>query len=145
MPVAAGGTAVPIRVVFILLEGSLVLDWAGPAEALRIANQLLQTSGQPARFALEFAGPQPQAQGSVGIALAKLAPLPRDWNGPAWMVLVGQPGQTIDVSGAPAQALLHWLRGQRLARGRLELMTICAGAVLAAHAGLLAARRATTH
>ena len=32
----------PIRVVFALLDGSLVLDWAGPAEALRIANQFLR-------------------------------------------------------------------------------------------------------
>jgi transcriptional regulator GlxA family with amidase domain len=42
-------------------------------------------------------------------------------------------------------ACLHWLRGLRLVAGRLELLTVCAGAVLAAHAGLLAGRRATTH
>ncbi|RYF63167.1 MAG: helix-turn-helix domain-containing protein, partial [Comamonadaceae bacterium] len=62
-----------------------------------------------------------------------------------WIVVVGQPGSTIDVSGEEARTLLHWLRGQRLERGRLELVTICAGAVLAAHAGQLAGRRATTH
>ena len=43
------------------------------------------------------------------------------------------------------QTLLHWLRGLRLAAGQLELVTVCAGAVLAAQAGLLAGRRATTH
>ncbi|MEJ7807759.1 MAG: helix-turn-helix domain-containing protein, partial [Telluria sp.] len=43
------------------------------------------------------------------------------------------------------RALLAWLRPLQLAPGRLELVTICAGAVLAAHAGLLAGRRATTH
>ena len=32
-----------------------------------------------------------------------------------------------------------------LATGQVELLTICAGSVLAAHAGLLAGRRATTH
>lgn len=41
--------------------------------------------------------------------------------------------------------MLHWLRGLRLAPGQLELVTVCAGAVLAAHAGLLAGRRVTTH
>lgn len=47
-----------IRVVFVLLPGSLVLDWAGPAEALRIANQRLRAMGQPERFAIEFASPR---------------------------------------------------------------------------------------
>ena len=31
-------TPTPIPVFFVLLPGSLILDWAGPAEALRIAN-----------------------------------------------------------------------------------------------------------
>ena len=44
-----------------------------------------------------------------------------------------------------AQALLHWLRGLRLQNHRLELMTLCAGAMLAAHAGLLVGRHVTTH
>jgi transcriptional regulator GlxA family with amidase domain len=61
------------------------------------------------------------------------------------VVLVGLAGHHIDVSGAEAQALLHWLRGLRPVAGQLELVTVCAGAVLAAHAGLLTGRRATTH
>ncbi len=136
-----------IRVVFILLEDSLVLDWAGPAEALRIANQCLRAAGQPERFSIEFAGPAAATRGSVGVQLCGIAPLPERWatGECAWIVLLGQPGRTIDVSGEGSRALLHWLRGQRLAPGRLELVTICAGAVLAAHAGLLAGRRATTH
>jgi len=135
----------PIHVVFALLPGSLVLDWAGPAEALRIANQVLQAQGQPARFVLRFASPTPASPTSVGVALAGLEPLPATLPAPAWLVLVGLPGQHIDVSQPEARALLHWLRGLRLASGRLELVTVCAGAVLAAHAGLLAGRRATTH
>lgn len=135
----------PIRVVFVLLPGSLVLDWAGPAEALRIANQRLRALGQPERFAIEFASPRPTAMGSVGVALSGLAPLPAQWDGPGWVVLVGLPGDTIAVNTPEAQDLLHWLRGQRFERGGLELVTICAGAVLAAHAGAFAGRRATTH
>jgi len=136
----------PIRVVFALLPDSLALDWAGPAEALRIANQLLAAAGRPPRFDLEFAAPQPQIRSSVGVQLAGLAPLPAAWDArPAWIVLVGQPGNRIDVAGEAARALVHWLRGQRLAAGRLELLTVCAGTVLGAHAGLLAGRRATTH
>ncbi len=136
-----------IRVVFVLLEDSLVLDWAGPAEALRIANQCLAAAGQAERFRIEFAGPAPTTRGSVGVQLAQIAPLPARWNAgePAWIVLLGQPGKTIDVRSTGARDVLHWLRGQRLAAGRVELVTICAGAVLAAHAGLLAGRQATTH
>ena len=135
----------PIRVVFVLQDNSLVLDWAGPAEALRIANQLLRAAGQPERFVVEFAGVAPQSIGSVGITLAGIQPLPTQWDGPAWVVLVGLPGSTIGVDSEGARALLHWLRGLRLVTHQLELVTVCAGAVLAAHAGLLARHHVTTH
>ncbi|MDM0112994.1 helix-turn-helix domain-containing protein [Variovorax sp. J22R133] len=136
----------PVRVVFALLDDSLVLDWAGPAEALRIANQLLLAGGQPERFVLEFCSPRAASVTSVGVKLSGLAPLPADLAmGPAWIVLVGQPGRTIRVDSAEARELIHWLRGLRFSRGQLELVTICAGALLAAHAGALAGRRATTH
>ena len=58
---------------------------------------------------------------------------------------VGQPGAGLDVTSEPARALLHWLRGLRLKAHQLELVTVCAGSVLAAHAGLLKGRRVTTH
>ena len=135
----------PIHVVFALLPGSLLLDWAGPAEALRIANQMLAARGQPPAFVLHFASPTRESMTSVGVAVTGLEPLPDPVPDPAWVVLVGLPGQCIAVDSEEARALLHWLRGLRLAAGRLELVTICAGAVLAAHAGLLAGRRATTH
>jgi len=135
-----------IDVLFVLLPDSLILDWAGPAEALRIANQCLLAQGKSPRFSLRFVSPEPQAMSSVGVALSGLAPLPAHGSlRPIWVVLVGQPGQTLDVQTPPVQALLHWLRGLRLALGQVELVTVCAGSVLAAHAGLLAGRRATTH
>lgn len=135
----------PIRVVFVLLPHSLVLEWAGPAEALRIANQLLRAAGQAARFEIAFASPRPTSVGSVGITLAGLSALPPPSDRPGWIVLVGLPGGTLAVDTPETQEVLHWLRGQRFERGKLELVTICAGAVLAAHAGVLAGRRATTH
>ena len=120
-------TPAPIHVVFALLPGSLVLDWAGPAEALRITNQVLQAQGQPARFVLHFVSPTPEAATSVGVALAGLAPLPAQLPVPAWVVLVGMPGSTIGVESHETRTLLHWLRGLRPTRGRLELVTVCAG------------------
>lgn len=138
-------TEPPIRVAFALLPHSLVLDWAGPAEALRIANQLLRAGGRPERFVIDFVSPTPSSVGSVGVMLSGLPPLPTAWDGPAWIVLVGLPGRTVAVDTDEARALLHWLGGQRLGAGRLELVTICAGTLLAAHAGLLAGHRVTTH
>lgn len=136
-----------VDVHFVMLDDSLVLDWAGPAEALRIANQCLLSRGRPPAFALHFVGPRPQARSSVGAQLTGLAPLPdlRDAVGTHWVVLVGLPGDRVELESVPARDLLHWLRGLRLQAGRVELLCICAGAVIAARAGLLARRKTTTH
>lgn len=147
-PAAHGnGTAAgaPIDVLFVLPADSLALDWAGPAEALRIANQRLEALGRPARFRLRFVGPAAEAQTSVGVRLSGLEPLPAVFPCPTWVVLVGLPGAGLRLEDPGIAAVLEWLRLLRPAAGRLELLTICAGALLAAHAGLLAGRQATTH
>ena len=135
----------PIHVLFALLPGSLALDWAGPAEALRMANQVLVAQGLLPRFEIGFMGPNTEVQSSVGLVLAGLQSLPHELAVPSWVVLVGQAGSHIDVQTPPARALLQWLGGLHLAVGTLELVTICAGTLLAAHAGLLNGRRVTTH
>jgi transcriptional regulator GlxA family with amidase domain len=135
----------PIQVIFVLLPDTLVLDWAGPAEALRMANQLLRAQGEPEPFVLHFVSPQAQTQGSVGVTLANLQPLPQPLESPSWVVLLGQAGSRINLDTDAIRRVLHWLQGLRLSTGRLELLTVCAGSVLAAAAGLLAGRRATTH
>ena len=134
-----------IQVHFVLLPGSLILDWAGPAEALRMANQRLRDAGEPDAFGLHFIGPQAETASSVGATISAIAPLPTSLPDNSWVVLVGQPGATIDVATPEVLTLLHWLRGLRLKEGQLELITVCAGAVLAGHAGLLHGHRATTH
>jgi len=140
-----------VNVYFVLLPGSLILDWAGPAEALRIANQALVAKGLRPRFALHFVSPLPSTPSSVGAVLSGLQALPALGRTPddaaaSWVVLVGEPSAgDLRVDSDPSRAVQHWLRALPLATGRLELVTICAGAVLAAHAGLLAGRRATTH
>jgi transcriptional regulator GlxA family with amidase domain len=135
-----------IDVLFLLLPGSLILDWAGPAEALRIANGLMIKQGKAAPFTLRFSASRPESTTSVGVQLAGLEELPASLPTHAsWVVLVGQAGTCISADWPDTRALLNWLRPLQLVPGRLELVTICAGAVLAAHAGLLAGRRATTH
>ena len=138
-----------VRVLFVLLPHSLTLDWAGPAEVLRCTNSVLQGMGQPPRFAVGFVGPEANPITSVGVRLADVAPLPNLSTAaraqPTWVVLVGEPGECMQTDTPAALATLHWLRGLRLVPGQLELLTVCAGAVLAAHAGLLTGREATTH
>ena len=65
---------------------------------------------------------------SVGVLLSGLAPLPDLHDAaPAWVVLVGLPGNSIAADNDEARTLLRWLLGLRPARSRLELVTICAG------------------
>ena len=132
-------------VLFLLLPDTLILDWAGPAEALRMANQVMLQHGKPAPFRLRFVSPLPQTVSSVGVTIAGLEPLPAAFERPSWIVLLGQPGQRIGVESKAMQTALRWLQTMQLQSGVRELVTICAGAVVAAHAGLLAGRRATTH
>ena len=135
----------PIPVLFLLLPGSLLLDWAGPAEALRIANQLRTSQGLAPRFDLRFAGPVAQPATSVGPALAGVEPLPERLPVGAWLVLVGMPGPRLDLRAPGMRSAIDWLRGLPPLAPGMRLVTICAGALIAAHAGLLAGRRATTH
>jgi transcriptional regulator GlxA family with amidase domain len=137
--------APPIPLLFVLLPGSLILDWAGPAEAFRIANQVLEGNRQAARFELHFVGPHASPASSVGIRLAQVEPLPAHLPARSWLVLVGMAGARIDLGQPGVAETVEWLRGFAPGQGGLRLVTICAGALLAAHAGLLNGRRATTH
>ena len=135
----------PIPVFFVLLPGSLLLDWSGPAEAFRIANQCLAVRGEAPRFDLHFIGPQENPRTSVGIAVTGVAPLPEALPRDAWIVLLGMPGGHFDPDQAGAPQALRWLRTFTPGHEGLRIVTVCAGAVIAAHAGLLDGRRATTH
>ena len=135
----------PIEVFFVLLADSLILDWAGPAEALRIANRLLAGAGKQPPFTLRFIGPAARALTSVGIELQGIEPLPARIPADSWLVLVGQPGDRFDAADPAARQTVAWLRALAAGSARWRLVTICAGALLAAHAGLLDQRRATTH
>lgn len=139
----AAAPAIPV--FFVVLPGSLILDWVGPAEAFRIANQHRAAAGEPPRFALNYIGPQAAAATSVGLQVTGIQPLPASLPAGAWVVLVGMPGASFDAGTAAARQTIAWLAGLHPGRDGLKLVTVCAGALLAAHAGLLAGRRATTH
>jgi transcriptional regulator GlxA family with amidase domain len=141
-------------VYFVLLPQTLLLDVAGPAEALRMANRYQDA----VRFDLRFVGPRSDVPTSIGLCLTKLAPLPRALPDDAMIVVAGTvdpPGRTgagpaaAKASGGEeplrrAQAaVVAWLR--RIVRPSHRLACICSGALLGARAGLLDGRAVTTH
>jgi transcriptional regulator GlxA family with amidase domain len=139
-----------IDVLIVVPPRSLLLDVAGPAEAFRLANQQLERQGEAARFRLRFAGPRAEAMSSVGLPLAQLEPLPKTLAQPTWLLLVGQSSDTLREPDAASRATIAWL--QRDMRPLLiapdaphRLLTVCAGTLMAARAGLLDRRRCTTH
>lgn len=144
-----------VDVYFALPSGSLVLDWAGPAEALRIANLDLCDRGlrRDDVFRLHFVAPKATSIGSVGVELARLDPLPAHVPEPSWIVVVGRSGtvRSRAIQGLRStedsedEAVVQWLRRLQPGRAGLRLVTVCSGALLAASAGLLRGRRATTH
>ena len=138
-----------IEVLFVLLPDTLILDWAGPAEAFRIANQSLARLGKPAAFTLRFVGPHSDVRSSVGAQIAQVEPLPPLLAAPTWLVLLGSPDEAVGKYGTQVRQLTHWLRSVapqlQAADMPHRLVTICAGALLAAQAGLLAHTRVATH
>ena len=154
-----------IDIVFVVLPGTLLLDLAGPAEAFRQANQQLARRGHTAAYRLRHVGPRAQAITSVGAVLAALEPLPDALPRDARVVLLGQPSGSESALQRPLSAAWNqtrrWLgrvvqphivdadvdadAATPTAGTAVRLMTVCAGALLAADAGLLAQRRCTTH
>ena len=138
-----------IDLLFVILPHSCALDWAGPAEAFRIANQTLERQGKNAAFNMRFIGPQVlngQAVSSVGAQLMQLDPLPKKLTPPSWVVLLGSPDEHLNLSSPPVRALDAWLRSiSPELKAPHRLITVCAGALLATQAGLLAGAQVTTH
>ena len=137
-----------IDVLFVVTPRSLLLDIAGPAEAFRLSNQHLKRGGGTPRFNLRFTAAQAQIDSSVGLRLTALEPFPIALPAPTWVVLVGQPNEVLAKPDAGTRATAHWLAHTLapLLAGQPQhrLVTICAGSLLAARAGLIGVRRCTT-
>ncbi len=119
------------QVVAVVLEGVRVLDLAAPAHFFGHLG--------PPRYDFALAAVEPGAvRGSSGFDIAVEHGI--DAIEGADTVVVPGYGPT---DQAPPEALLDALRAA--AANRARVMSICTGAFALAHAGLLDARRATTH
>ncbi|WP_192456321.1 GlxA family transcriptional regulator [Musicola keenii] len=125
------------QVYFLMLPGVLMLDVAGPAEALRLAGH----------FSLHYVSPETELQCSTGMTLSHLAPLPDELPEGAILIIPGVFDSQHYFSTPQADIARRWLcRLQPASRAQqLTLACICSGTLLAAQAGLLDGYQCTTH
>jgi transcriptional regulator GlxA family with amidase domain len=125
-------------VLFVLLPNVVLLDLAGPADAFRNAGLKA-----PGSYRLRFAAPQPTLAAAAGLMLGPLEPLPAQLAPQTLLVLTGVAGAALDPHEPAVRRAIAWLRTGAAAAA--QLLCVCTGSVLAAHAGLLAGRECTTH
>jgi transcriptional regulator GlxA family with amidase domain len=126
-------------ILFALLPDFVLLDVAEAAEAFRIADRLV-----PGSYRLEYAGSTPTLLSGSGLAVAGLKPLPERIADDTLIVVTGVIGSAIDFSKPAIRELSAWL-STAMKNETVTLMCVCAGSVIAAHAGLLKGIECTTH
>ena len=127
--------AVPIY--FLVLPGTMLLDFAGTTESFRVAAEF------GARFDLHYVAPREQATCSLGLTLGRLEPLPEALPARAVVLIPGVVKSAEDYLRPEAEEAARWLT--RTVGPEHLLCTVCSGAFLAAKSGLLDDRACTTH
>jgi len=124
-------------VYFVLPPRTLLLDLAGPAEALSMANRYQKEVS----FELRYAGPAVSIHSSIGLWLTGITPLPKKIEQDAMIVVAGSSHVAEKETGN--DDIVQWLK--HVAVSTRRLVFICSGALLAGKAGLLNDRYCTTH
>lgn len=124
-------------VYFLVLPGTMLLDFAGTAETLRVAADF----GAP--FRLHYVGPADRPRTSTGLTLGGVSPLPSRLPRGAIVVIPGVEKSARDYRLPQARRAAAWL-ARKVGPAQL-LCTVCSGAFLAADSGLLDGRACTTH
>ncbi|MCY0388449.1 DJ-1/PfpI family protein [Robbsia sp. Bb-Pol-6] len=114
-----------------------MLDYAGPAEAMRMA------ADGSAPFELHHCGPLPSVATSLGTRIDGIDPLPLTLPPNTLVVVVGSTDSPEPGTSAPYDAVARWLRTTPADDTRIA--SICSGGILLARAGFLAGRCCTTH
>ena len=126
-------------VLFAILPEVVLLDVAGAAEPFRMANMQAPNS-----YDLRYVGPASNARAAVGLQLHKLEPLPTRAPDDSIVVITGVSSVSFDIDSAPVVKLANWLR-ETARNETITIMSVCAGALIAARSGVLAGRECTTH
>ncbi|RKE86541.1 helix-turn-helix domain-containing protein [Rhizobium sp. AG855] len=130
-----------IPVYILIPPDTLLVDIAGPLEALRYANE----EQDEVRFDYRYISATPRQQTSIGLTLDGLEPLPDSLPDDAVLIISGSLTVGIaEIARDPElKVLTRWLA--QAVRPDIRLMTICSGALLAAAAGLMEGCQCTTH
>jgi len=126
-----------LSVWLVLTPNVLMLDYAGPAEALRMARDM------GGNIDLHVCGPVAAMRTSLPTQLAGIEPLPPNLPHNSLVLVAGNNNEVEDYASEEAQQVLLWLK--TVVRDEPRMASICSGALLLAKAGLLAGRRCTTH
>jgi transcriptional regulator GlxA family with amidase domain len=127
----------PLTIYLVVTPGVLLLDYAGPAEALRMARDM----GAP--LVIHTCGPCSGVNTSLGTQLADIEPLPQRLPPNSLVLITGNSHEQEDYATPAAQQVVQWLQSAVLPGTRLA--SICSGALLLAMAGQLDGLRCTTH
>lgn len=125
-------------VYFLLLPDTLLIDLAGPADAFLFANRRLGKT----HFVLHYISPTSSINSSIGLSLSNLSALPEHIESDALVMI---PGTLCDQFDADTPSTLETIRWLKETINSQRIACVCAGALLAAHAGLLRNKSATTH
>lgn len=125
-----------MTIYFVLLAGTLPLDFAGPLQVFLEARRL----GLECEIKYISASEQLGCDG--GLQLANLSPLPTTLTSTDIIVLPGCHRAFCAYATRDAQQTIQWLKKVVIEQ---TVLTICSGAVLAAKAGLLVNKSCTTH
>jgi transcriptional regulator GlxA family with amidase domain len=128
-----------VKVWFLVVPGSELLDIAGPWEVFAHASDVLGRSA----YELELVGPSgPRVQTRHGLVVSRVRPLPKAGERLPDVVIVAGGSPFAPLPAAEAR-LASWLR--RCSTRVPTVISICTGAFILAEAGVLNGRRATTH
>jgi transcriptional regulator GlxA family with amidase domain len=127
-----------MKVAIVVFDGVQALDVAGPMDVFAEANLSLPEQHQ---YQVVLVGPR---AGAVSCSNGMQLSVPfsyEDFDVQSDLLLVAGGPSLPD--GRPASGFLQWLRSQ--ARGAGRYGSVCNGAFLLGHAGLLDGKQATTH
>jgi putative intracellular protease/amidase/YHS domain-containing protein len=122
----------PIPVAFLVSDGAVVIDFAGPWEVFQDVMIPGRMNMAFQLFTVSESNRPIQASGGMKIVADYTLQ-----NAPAPKVIV------IPAQSAPSEAVLAWVR--KSAKSADVTMSVCTGAYLLAKTGLLAGKSATTH